>query len=70
MPPAAGLFDCCTVTITVTVTVTVNITVTVTVTSDLDFVQKFTQTWFSGENFTQKSMNYEKCPIETKQQKI
>ena len=38
MPPAAGLFDSCTVTITVTVTVTV--------TSDLEFVNKFTQAWF------------------------
>ena len=46
MPPAADLFDSCTVTKTVTVTVTVNITVTVTVTSDMEFVPKFTQTWF------------------------
>ena len=38
--------------------------------ADLDFVKKITQARFSGENFTQKGLNYYQCSITTKQRKI
>ena len=37
-------------------------------TTDMKFVKMFTQArFFLGENFTLKSLNYDKCPIATKQ---
>ena len=36
---------------------------------DMEFVKKITQARFSGENFTPKSINYNKFPSATKQQK-
>ena len=62
--------NCVTRTFTVTVTRTVTVIVTVTVTQTWNLSKGLHRQGFSGKSFTRQSVNYDKCPIATKQQKI